>query len=740
MEALIKFLKYSTFSDNDKDMIKKIIISDDDKSLSLMIISSISNLKNTEEIKCEIFKYLKIKLPQLNNVIIPNNSNEIIIKNNNDNINNTTDNNTINMGSTTNTNNPSSNKNNDAIKSRTSTKIIINTINKEQQKREDVDIKLPKLLSLTTNKKIQTGFDQLNNNQKEAFNKLHEIFSSSLDINTLEIDSPKIVILDAPGGTGKSYLVESIVDSLEWEVVVIVKANKLIKLFKPSANLHVMSTCKYIMKTFSVDYQNAIKLFNDELTIESMVMKIYNLLCNVTNPIQNMKLLVVDEYSLESPIFLLILSLATLKFNFNLLLIGDQKQQNTIQKSVYNTSSNYNLLSKFKITNLELEKQMRIKDAKYLKKVNLVREKIDSATQTNGDVILDFSFQYFIFEIFKPYFFKNEDLCKVIYITDTHNKIRNRIIKIEQEAEKNNIKTLQAPFYVVEEAEENKLSILKLPDNYKFLPYLLLVVGARYIFKTLDQEIIIELIEIHNDYILGLNLKTKTNCIIKKCIWSAFFHPCVEEQFIWISSFTTCSILQYPLRPLVLTFHSVQGLTFNNEEQISFDLDVKTLNSIYVAISRICSDKQLCMIHSKYSLSFLYTMYKNDEYYYQLRNPLKATIVELCKFLTNSSHTFDDSKMIACRKIVNTKKEFEASKVQITAVLKSVYNNVNNKKQQKDTDSILLLMYNFFMNDIKLLSDKKLSNLDLIRQFSNFIEDTLKTNKLEPNHKKQRTS
>jgi len=589
---------------------------------------------------------------------------------------------------------------------------------------EERNITMPQYISTTNTPTTKLMYDALNANQKETFNKLHEYLSSSMNIATFTIDYPKIILMDAAGGTGKSYLVECLSNSLLWPIVAIVKTRKLSLSFSKTDNLEVYTTCKYCMSLFGRNFTDTINLFNDIFPPEDMLCHIHNLINGVVEKTIRYKLLIVDEYSLESPVLLLLLCILSKKFKFNLLLLGDQKQQNTIQISKYHKGSNYTLLDAFPdIIKLKLKTQMRITDLEYLGKINTIRTIIENADKVNGDVLMNYHYKYTIFENFSELFIKKENILKAIYVTDTHLKSRIRIEALEKYAIAENI-PVQRSYYTVLDLETNSSVVLALPQTYKFTPYILLVVGGIYLYKNSENgEVIVELREIKDNHIIVQNMITKGSYVVKKVLWTKYFHPCVDEQFTWLSNCTSNDIMQYPLKPAVLTFHSIQGLTFNHEEKLSFDLDAKTLNSIYVALSRISNKKQLEMIHTQEVLSLLYTMYKNDEFYYKVNLPTQNFVNQLATFYNNREYSFDDKNIISCTKFVKTIKEFERTKLQLTAISRSAYET--QQKREKEEDSILLLLYQFYQQHYDVALRNIISDSEMLSLFGSFTKENL---------------
>lgn len=580
-----------------------------------------------------------------------------------------------------------------------------------------------KYITLNDSPKTILLYNQLNASQKTGFDKLHEFLSSSLNIDTLEIDSPNIILMDAAGGTGKSFLIECLAQSLTWNIKLIVKTRKLANAFKEIRNLNTCTTCKFIMDTFNCKFEDAIKLFNDTTPVEEMIKKIHIIL-NSSRKLDELKLLIVDEYSLESPILLIILCILSMHHKFNILLMGDQKQQNTIQKTLYYNHSNYDLLKSLNIVKfLNLDVQMRITDLKYLEIINMLREKINSMNAIGGEVTLQFDSKYFIFKNFKNHFIKLENKLVNVYVADIHRKLKARLIELEKYATTKNLKVQHEPYIAICLLTQKRAELL-LPSEYKFPNYLLLVESMHYMYKYSNTDVIIKLKCICENYIVAIITTTQEEIIIKKCIWTLNDHSCVDEQFEWMSTFTDDDIMQYPIRPLIFTFHAVQGLTFNTE-MLSFDLDAKSLNSVYVALSRIRGMDQLDRIQTNDLIGLLYTDYKNDDYYYKIKTTdvTKNISTNLCKYLATSTHTFNSKEFDDTIKTVDTIKLFERGHFTKTRILKSKYITL---KREIAEESILLYLYQFYVSNIEETLATPIDGFHLLKLFTNYTSNIQK--------------
>lgn len=579
--------------------------------------------------------------------------------------------------------------------------------------------------TIKQNNKSLLLYMYFNKDQRRIFDKIHEVLSSSLNISSNKIDSPKLIMLDSPPGTGKSFIVTCLGLTIDNPITAIVKTRQLALTFSNAPNISSMTTCKFQMTLFQTPFNEAIKLFKDTDTFENLLYKLYDLV-NKSYFMPN-KLLIIDEYSMESPIFLAIMVLLSYKLKFNMLILGDKNQQNTLEPSKFHKCSNYELLSNLNATKLFLYEQMRIIDKEYLYKVELIQNLITSfKSSVKGDTYNNLFFKYFIYTNFRSVFFTSDDLIKNIYLSDKHEKLKNRYVKILKYCTSKNI-LHKCESYTVQDTK------LELPTDYKFLPYLLLVKGMTYIYSQSGCEnCFVEILDIKDNYVLAKNTSKDQQYYIKKVVWSKFSHPCVDEQFMWLSSFTDEYIVQYPLKPCIFTYHKIQGLTFSNNEALSLDLDCPSINAFYVAMTRVTHSTQIKSIYSKDTLSLIYTEYKSDDYLYHLTRIPLIIMNELEKYVKNPKYTFDDSQMYENICTFTDIDLFARSRIALKRIPKKLY-QLEDITQKHSTKSELTIIVQFLLEHS---TDKIINRIDLLSKYIQYKDDITNAENGESNSKR----
>ncbi|UBZ25660.1 helicase 2 [Carcinus maenas nudivirus] len=601
------------------------------------------------------------------------------------------------------------------VKQNDHTTLDIHSINKlnendclELNKLYNSNFELPSFAALKNTEKSKMILSVLNDDQKQIAYHIFEVLSCSYDINGVLVD-PKLLLLDASSGTGKSFLVDCLAICLRnTSTVVIAKNSTLLKSIcnVVTHSISAMTTCKFTMLYFDMDFQTAIKVFKDNyLSIDEVAIFINKII--KTHKPWNFNLLIIDEYSMESPLLLLIIIILARIEKVNLLIMGDIKQQNTLTTSRFHKGTNYKLISILgdDIKLCKLSEQMRIKDNRLLQLISGIKTLIDD---TVGNVQATYGLKYFIYLNLREKFTTKTNPLIDIYLTDTHKNIKEKVEELVEYAKKNNLKCVIQPFEIKNKVT-GKLSPLILPTKDKYLPNIPLVEGCQYVYN----KTFVTLKKINSQSLEIVDNKTKEELCISKSIWSISDHACVDDNYKWITKhipdYETGEyyIIQYPLRFAYFTYYFVQGLTFGDGQKISFDLDTQLANSVYVGFSRIKDSNQITKIHCKDLFSFIYTQYKNDEYFYKVPEILKKEFLnDLQQFYKNKYYKFDDSsiKVKSVPSIVfekTTNKSFIKTLRFNTLKRKAETSGVS-KKIKLEHSELSILLKQYYYDDFKV--------------------------------------
>lgn len=550
-----------------------------------------------------------------------------------------------------------------------------------------------KYITLNDENKVTLIHNLLKSQQRVIFNRLHMIVSSSFLSNTFMVEEPKIILIDAPPGCGKSFTISAFIASCNRRVHVgfTVYSKQLRENIDKLELVQAHTNCKFIMKTLNRRYYEAINLFKDKDTLYETLYYIYTLVEEHV-PL-SCQVLILDEYTIASPLFVLFLIWSSSKYKYNLILVGDKNQQKSISESAYNNRNNTYFLIETYISDvnmLSLEEQARITDPVHAEKVSNIKSYI-----RNKDEDLTFHLKYLIYQYFKPHFFKSQKFNNdVIYMAAYHKLLKRRLLKLETLS--GNV--IRAPFkYYIIGKDKETLTDIDLLDvdstnNEKFLTYLLLIPGYIYNLHLPNGRMVrVKFINMFQDLLIVENVQTLEQ--YKVSITECSFHM-NEEHRKWLLSLimnsedgkcheTDISIHNYPLTyTFVYTYHAVQGITIE-KSNIDINLDARTLNSIYVALSRIKNESQIQSIETCDLFDLILTDYKNDKYYYKTasRNCNVNIKNALFNFVSTKSRSDDIDKLKFTE--ISSYKDFERANNTNKRICRSkysgLYDNASNR-------------------------------------------------------------
>lgn len=478
-----------------------------------------------------------------------------------------------------------------------------------------------------------TTYDKFNDEQKFIYRCIHEIISSSAELNNIyNIINPKTILLEAAAGTGKTFLTDGILTSLKHPSLFLTSSQNNIKNIK-CETVNKMTVCKFFMKTFKLNFEDYKKQFNNSSN-DNVLDTAYNLISKTVNAYQVIPFLTmfVDEYTLLNPEVLLLLYFMSKLQKFNIIFIGNKDQLKAINSSKHHQGNNYKLLVSMSDKVFNLVSQLRITDTGYSSFVTDLKNKFPP----HDNIRNDFRIKYFVYEKLPEKFdTKNVNYTKNIFLSSYYINLKNRLNHIEKElfSEKDG-ETIRAPFYFVNQ-EKNITFCLKphlLVDDSKFNKYLLLSKHLDYylVEETRvrnDCKMIMNCLneDINNRFVWveKLSDKTQLRCYMREV---DSFYPL--EHTTWLKTQARSilniephkedRIYQFPfILKQVSTIHSCQGMTYSDHD-IEIDIDGYTANAIYVGLSRVTNRNRLKVLHTTEKWNLHLTYLFNDEYYYRV--------------------------------------------------------------------------------------------------------------------------
>lgn len=508
--------------------------------------------------------------------------------------------------------------------------------------------------------------NSLSEEQKVIFLNLHSLFKNS-DSNG------SISCIDASPGTGKTFIISALVLTYFKDSVYIVYTNKLANQMKKINKVTSITCCKFLMDILDINYYKSKSLWSctkDDkvLTLNEKCEEIIQMVDEIPKYIVDHKLYILDEDSVVSPWFIFFLFCFSRKFKVHILFIGDRYQQTSINKTIHHSASNYSLIKTLSKENTFFLKH-RIRQTKDVEFQHILEEinSIFIDSKLEKECPMTFDIKYKIFTLLRPHFFKKEKFTTT-FMSQYHANIKDRLVRYEAYLNKNNIQYSKS--YLTIKDKNGEFIENKLPNDGKFLPYLILIEGEKYIYSESEHvQYYVILKSINKDSLILHNEdKKQVLKIHRKIIDAKLFN---EEFIAWVKTKTSKTLYQFPIKHKTSTYHAAQGLTIKTDV-LDLDLDTSSLNSFYVGLTRVKNQSQINKIHTKDLVNFTITFNKNDEYYYKYSPFMNSNITTAKYDLCKSVSVFSNNNQYKNRKI-----------------LKSYFNYKNNDIQKTNLNSIV---------------------------------------------------
>ncbi|UHB41804.1 helicase 2 [Macrobrachium rosenbergii nudivirus] len=504
--------------------------------------------------------------------------------------------------------------------------------------------------------KLLIIMNSLNEEQKGVFDKIHE---------HLSVENGSISCIDANPGTGKTFLIACILMTYKYNASYIVYTNKL----KECMDLiyfdgESSTCCKFLMNILSINYYKAKYFWNNKYpTLDEKCQEIENVVQKI-KPVY--KLYILDEYSVVSPFFIYFMFCMYKIHKVHIILVGDRHQLMSMNCSKFHNINNYHLIASIsKIYNMQINVRQQ-NDNKFQL---LLKNFMAFYKQTNK---MNFAVKYFIYKELRSYFTATDNY-DALYFAQYHVKLKKRLDNYEKYLITNKIHYVLAQL-TTKKIIDKKSDVVFSSALRKFNPYLILVRNKKYIYTPNNKvNYLVELLKINENNLEVKNLTNNRHMFISRVPINTNF---MSEQLLdHVHEMNMGTLYQYPLRELISTYHAAQGLTIT-DAKIELDIDCQYINSFFVGLTRIRSLDQLVKIHSADLLSFYYTAFMDDNYYYKINTKVNA-LTNLFFVNCTSHYVFEHSNR-------NLK------------IPKLVYEKLNNTKDNKsELINYITTKYNF---------------------------------------------
>ncbi|XP_015434705.1 PREDICTED: uncharacterized protein LOC107190422 [Dufourea novaeangliae] len=543
----------------------------------------------------------------------------------------------------------------------------------------------------------------LTNAQKTAYHQVHTL---------IDKEKNKVIVIDAPSGSGKTFLLSTLAsaygESIQYAVFRKDQSSELIL-----REVNAFTYVSYNMRNFQLQYCEAVNIFR--IAGLNNIDVLYNLISCTKKFVHidhAIKVIILDTYTITSPLMLLLLFILSLRKNITLIFAGNRMQLAAVSKSQLHNRSNSDILDILGDSTVDtLIKNVRSTDTDFLKKVSHFRKAIDNY-RSEGNIPFHFNIRYELYRLFRSKYNPNlQERLDTVYIAQFHQVLTERLRHI--------MDILGPKNYHVE-------PFLNIPCEYvkgdKFFPGLLLVIGFKYVHITargLHLIVVLKEMIFINGQLDSLIIRHHdgNEQTIERCKLNNY--QILPAYRTWLSALNKKQkeLWQFPLRPYMLTYHAALGRTINDPVELSTNCYNAT--SIYVGLCCLGLESNIYKIHADRDLlSFAVTDYmeheENDQkYYYYYPPDDQDRKIILNYVVTRQADDYMQSLLKGINWITaNSIAEFENLKnTRYLRIPRSIYEN-SKKVKDKTTPSPLMEVTKFVKDNPNLIRDiiRKLPN------------------------------
>nr|WAQ80106.1 dnahel 2 [Oryctes rhinoceros nudivirus] len=421
-----------------------------------------------------------------------------------------------------------------------------------------------------------------------------------------------IIMIQAGPGCGKSYTLKTIAYNMRGvKFDTIIYKHDLLASFKYNSRRYTVA--KFIMKTLRMtffEYKAFDKLLSSKITAYEFMLLIVSMLKKATLPNLKGGIVLLDEYTIISKPLLLVVLMLLEHYKIGAIVCGDRNQLQNIFNSRHATLSSHKLAASFASERFTLHKNERCSDAVY-------NDIIAYISQFSSNRKLD-GFAYaliaaiFLRQLIEPPNYNQVHLagthqelsdlahklvCQNCYPTDFYtidqSRLRDKDFVVRAKASLQPTKALIDYQTRIEENQPARVD--------KFLPYIPLVVGARYyVFKHSEYcQGVLEAVQ--PDDTVRLKLDNGATIVVGR---NTNDEVIFDQHREFLLNRESGRIYAYPIYPAnFMSIHKCQGCTIT--ENLDLMLNNTQYQGLYVALSRVTNPNQISRVTIPDQISYI---------------------------------------------------------------------------------------------------------------------------------------
>lgn len=422
----------------------------------------------------------------------------------------------------------------------------------------------------------------------------------------------EIVTIQAGPGCGKSYALKTIAYNLkDNKFDTIIYKHDLLSSFK--YNSRRSTVAKFVMNTLGMNYyayKAFDKLLSSKLTSYEFILVITSMIKRAKLPNLKGGIVFLDEYTIISKPILLVILMLLEYHKIGTIVCGDRNQLQNIFNSKHAQLSSYTLAASFAKREFELHINERCSNENY-------NEIIKYISQFSSDKKLDsYAFAIiaaiFLRQLIEPanYYHlhlagTHQELSDLAHILVCRNKVQTDFYTIDQSRlrDKNYVvkskPTLQPTKALID--YETRRRNNEPPTVDKFLPYIPLVIGARYYVHKHSEYSQGVLESINPDDTLTMKMDNGSTIV---CNRNTNDEVVFDQHRDFLLNGELGKLYAYPVYPSnFMTIHKCQGCTIT--ENLDLILNNTQYQGLYVALSRVTNPNQIARVTIPNQISFI---------------------------------------------------------------------------------------------------------------------------------------
>ncbi|XP_076296391.1 uncharacterized protein LOC143216816 [Lasioglossum baleicum] len=566
--------------------------------------------------------------------------------------------------------------------------------------------------------------------QTSVYHTLHDLIDKG---------EPKVILIDAPSGTGKTRILSTLAQNYRRGVQFAVLKRDQASQLTLISGVSVKTHCTYLMKNFGYcqqyqDFDQVRRMFTvKNLSNTDVLFKLITYAQEYRS--QSTKVIIMDDCAIMNPLMLLLLYIVSLRYEITLIFSGNTMQLRSMNETQLHSGSslessfilynrnNYDVLELFSnLTITELTENLRSDYQSFLKKVARFGNAI---AEYRTKKPFHFNLRYLLYTLFRgkfnPMIPHSRD---ALFMAQFHAVITERLYRWLLE-----LMTEGSNSYRVEYFNEQYTPYW----GCNFTPGLILVKNFKYIYinqRGVNKVVVLDdmVFDPETGGLVALIVRFEDGSTkrIARCILNSYQLLHKHREWLMGTMRLPCDseITNFPLKHYTTTYHATSGRTISGDVELSIDCTNTTseftdATAVYIGLCSLSSESNIRKFHAEqYMPSFVATdiMATEDKETYYYRCPATGNFPNLLvrtfwKNQNSDEYLKDFLKSVAWE-TVDDIDNFENDKFRYLKIKRSFYEN-----DQIELDTI---KDSRLMEITKFVKDKPHVVIDVIEKIQDF--------------------